>query len=138
MDRNQPTDSTNPLQFYSGKYAPLADDFVRVQPLKRQRHSTGSTGGESSQGHTNNAAFTESFSKENLKDMSSDEKLKCILEGPVHLNVWHYRVNNIEPYFYSNSATNEVMDERVKLLEYKSLDSEARQKQTLYCQESLN
>lgn len=114
---------------YTGKYAPLSDGYRTVQPSKRARHSTGSTGGVMSSQPSSQPSNYLDLNMDMLKQLPSDEKLNVLLEGMLRLNLMQCRVDNIESYVYFNSAAHEVVDQRLKLVEYKQIDLEARQKE---------
>lgn len=64
-----------------------------------------------------------------LKILPTDEKLNVLLEGMLILNLMQNRLDNIESYVYFNSAAHEVADQRLRVIEYKQIDIEARQRE---------
>jgi len=65
-----------------------------------------------------------------MKQLPSDEKLNVILEGMARLSNLNNRVENSEAYTMHNMATLDVVSERLRLLEYKGIDNDARQRET--------
>ena len=110
---------------YTGRYQPLGEDFVHVQRSKRARHSTGSTP-PTSQFMDRSAAREVS---EDYRNMTVDEKLNLMLDSMNNIGLLKHRVDNIESRVFYQGASQEVVDERVRLLEYKSLDLETRLKE---------
>lgn len=88
---------------------------------KRHRRSTGGT-------------FTPSYSKETVcridkeefKKMSTDNKLVSIFEIMTSFGSLNTRVDSLEGHVHSLLALNVESEKRMKLLEYKSIDLEAR------------
>ena len=88
---------------------------------KRHRRSTGGT-------------FTPSYSKETVcsidketfKKMSTDDKLVSIFEIMTSFGSLNTRVDSLEGHVHSILALNVESEKRMKLLEYKSIDLEAR------------
>jgi hypothetical protein len=112
-----------PTDRYSNRFEPLSDSYEE-QRGKRVRRSTG---GGSLHGHQVDTPVLQSFENlEELKKLPSDEKLNVILEGMSNMGLLKYRLDSIESTVYINCARNEVTDQRVKLLEYRSIDLEAR------------
>ena len=114
---------------YSGKYAALADDFEHVQRRKRPRQQSG----------TPPPVYTKQLldkhykpgpSKEQFQQMNQDDKLLSMFELLSNIGPMKYRIDNVEQHVYYNSAIDSVNDSRIRLLEYKSIDNETRQKQT--------
>ena len=95
----------------------------QVQPRrKRHRRSTGGT-------------FTPSYSKKTVcridkkklsKKMSTDDKLVSIFEIMTSFGSLNTRVDSLEGHVHSLLALNVESEKRMKLLEYKSIDLEAR------------
>lgn len=107
---------------YTGKYMALSDGFKTVQASKRARRSTGSTGGGDIETPLANDI-------DSLKQLPMDEKLNVLLEGMQNLHLIQSRIDNVERYVYFNSASTVVNDQRIRLLEYKQMDIEARQRE---------
>jgi hypothetical protein len=66
---------------------------------------------------------------EHIKQLPVDEKLNFIIENMSMMGLLKYRVDNLESTMYLNCAKHEVTDDRLKLLEYKQIDIEARSRQ---------
>lgn len=66
---------------------------------------------------------------EDMKQLSTDEKLNVILESMTKWGMLKYRIDNIETQVYINCASHEVVDQRMRLLEYISIDQEARSRE---------
>lgn len=97
-----------------------SDEFARVGSVKRARHSTGSTGGVPPFSHS-----AQTINMDDIKNLTIDEKLNILLDNMLQLNVMKLRTDNIEKYVYFNCATHEVLDQRLRLIEYKQIDIEA-------------
>lgn len=115
------------------RYTPSKDGWTEVQSRKRARHSTG--GGSFEQPfspgilpHTTQSTQA-ARDLEYAKQLPMDEKLNVILENMNMLGLLKYRVDNMESTLFLNCAKHEVTDERLKLLEYKQIDIEARNRQ---------
>ncbi|MEW8545898.1 MAG: hypothetical protein AB2693_20440 [Candidatus Thiodiazotropha sp.] len=88
---------------------------------KRHRRSTGGT--------FTSSYFKEtvcSIDKEEFKKMSTDDKLVSIFEIVTSFGSLNTRVNSLEGHVHSLLALNVESDKRMKLVEYKSIDLEAR------------
>lgn len=116
---------------YSGKFAALADDFVPVQRSKRARHSTGSAGGESSPPapHPSTLPHIQEHrgpGKDEFAGMSMENKMISLFDMIRGITPINYKLDCLTQNIMYSQVTSEVMDSRLKLLEYKSLDVEAR------------
>ena len=124
---------------YSGKYATLSNDHAppRAQVNnfnKRPRFSSGAS--ETSpplQTNEKYELFNKHYNiaptKENFKKMNSDEKLCCMFDILGNLAPLAYRLDTLERDMFFSSAIHDVNTTRIRLLEYKSIDIEARSKQ---------
>ena len=117
-----------PLTPYRGKFAVLTDDFTPAKTKKRPRHSSGAS--LPTQAMNFNTAYKSGPSTEQFLNMNQDEKLLSMFELLGNLGPLKYRVDNVEQHMYYSSAIHTVSDARLHLLEYKSIDNEARQRQT--------
>lgn len=61
-----------------------------------------------------------------LKQLPPEDKLNVILENMSLLGLLTYRIDNIGSTAYLNCAKHEASDERIRLLEYKQIVIEAR------------
>lgn len=86
------------------------------QNKKRQRRSTGGTFD----------VHDKTLSKNDFKQLSTDDKLVTLFEMLTFANSMNARVQNIEAHVQSISYDNSKTNERVKILEYRSIDAEAR------------
>lgn len=92
-----------------------------VTKTKRQRNSTGGTFST-----TISHEKTYKVTKEQFKALSTDEKLVSLYDMMLSFGSLNTRVNNLECSVQSLIDNNVVSDNRIKLLEYKSIDMEAR------------
>ena len=92
-----------------------------VTKAKRQRNSTGGTFST-----TISHEKTYKVTKEQFKALSTDEKLVSLYDMMLSFGSLNTRVNNLECSVQSLIDNNVVSDNRIKLLEYKSIDMEAR------------
>ena len=120
--RDMPTD----WRGADNRFSRLADDddgdnWARVERKKRQRRSTGGTYQPSS---VTDTQFK--VTKEQFKSFDTDEKLVTLFDLLTSVGNIHGRLNNVE------NTVNEVQkqctsnQDRIKLLEYKSIDAESR------------
>lgn len=112
---------------YVGRYGPLSDGFEPVPQRKRARHSTGQSSITPPKQFSTNDS--ERQDTDRIKTLSTDEKLNYIIDKLSQNDILKVRVDNIEAQVYVNCATHEVLDERVRLLEYKSIDLEVRNRE---------
>jgi hypothetical protein len=63
---------------------------------------------------------------EELKQLPIDDKLNFIIDQVSNINFLKYRIDSLESTVFLHGAHNEVTDERIRLLEYKQIDLEAR------------
>ncbi|KAH3735924.1 hypothetical protein DPMN_042485 [Dreissena polymorpha] len=68
------------------------------------------------------------YSTDNLQHLES--KIYTILDGMKNMGLLKCRVDNIESSLYSKCAAQNITHERVLLLEYKTLELEARQRES--------
>lgn len=116
--------SAYPKGMASNRFEPLSDEFVAVQRKKRQRHSTGGASD-----HLHEQTYLKQppvLGTDNLKQLPADEKLNIIIENMSNLGLLKYRIDNIESTVFMNCAHHVVSHERLRLLEYKQIDIEAR------------
>ena len=90
-----------------------------VTKTKRQRNSTGGTF-STTISHEKKYKVT----KEQFKALSTDEKLVSLYDMMLSFGSLNTRVNNLECSVRSLIDNNVVSDNRIKLLEYKSIDME--------------
>ena len=122
---NHPGSSGDASAPYVGKYAVLGEDsWTTVQRQKRQRQS--STPPTSPIVQTVGRPANAEVTVEEFRAMSSDDKLVSLFQQMNNLNSINSRVCNMEKFVSVNWANQEVTDARLKLLEYKSIDHEAR------------
>lgn len=114
---------------YSGKYAALDDDYVHVQNRKRPRHQSGTPPPVYNK-QLIDKHYHPGPTKEQFQSMSQDDKLCSMFELLSNIGPMKYRIDNVEQHVYFSSAIHSVTDSRLRLLEYKSIDNEARQKQS--------
>ena len=94
---------------------------------KRKRHSTGGTyvyyeGHEASQ----NPARYQIMSKSEFRGLPTDEKLVTMFEAITEISSLYGRVENVEHNVEKLKVRSEAHDNRIRLVEYKSIDMEAR------------
>ena len=61
--------------------------------------------------------------------MDQDNKLLSMFELLGNVGTLRYRIDSVEQHIYYSSAINSVSQARIRLLEYRSIENEARQKQ---------
>ena len=114
------------------KYAPRADHASSVDisydrdsdiGRKRQRRSTGGTSGPSK---TLTFSTDQLISLEQFKMMGSDDKLDTIFSSLLSINSAQNQLNHINQSVMSNTLKLHKTLDRVKVLEYRSIDQEAR------------
>ena len=120
---------------YENRYTPLRTDSegetwqVVKGGNKRQRRSTGGTYGqpESSEfAELRQSAQYRSISRDEFRGLSTDEKLVTMFEAITDLGSLSDRVCNVEEKVAGLEMSNKAHDDRLKLVEYKSIDMEAR------------
>ena len=94
---------------------------------KRKRHSTGGTygyyeGPEASQ----NPARYQIMSKSEFRGLPTDEKLVTMFEAITEIGSLYGRVENVEHNVEKLKIRSQAHDNRIRLVEYKSIDMEAR------------
>ena len=114
---------------YSGRYQLLSEgpedgdeDWI-LKDNKRRRRSTGGTFNKSSKESQN---MPEKMSTHEFKAMSTDEKLVKLFELMTTTNAMNARVISLENNVQKINRHVSSNTDRLKLLEYKSIDSEAR------------
>ncbi len=115
---------------FTNRFEPLSDGWQTQQRGKRARHSTG--GGSCSEGGPSQHMDRQpaQVNVDELKKLPMDEKLNVILEGMSHLGLINCRIDRLESNMYVNCAANEVADQRLRLLEYRSIDNEVKARET--------
>ena len=99
---------------------------------KRQRRSTGGTYDchEQDRGpgpsYRGQGSQYQIMSKDDFRDLSTDEKLVTMFEALTEIGSLHGRVQNVERKVEKLESSNMAQNERLKLVEYKSIDMEAR------------
>lgn len=115
-----------------GKYIPRADRAPNVDisydrdsdiGRKRQRRSTGGTSGPSTPLDFSTGQL---MSLEQFKMMGSDDKLDTIFSSLLTINSAQSQLNHINKSVMSNTLKLHKTLDRVKVLEYRSIDQEAR------------
>jgi hypothetical protein len=110
---------------YQGKYAPLGEDFVLQNARKRARRSSSATSSsDTSHPHGEQVSFQPT--KEQFVNMSMDEKMTSIFDMMVNFGSITQKFDLINRNLYYSSAVQDVNEDRIRLLEYKSIDHEAR------------
>lgn len=124
---------------YANRFEPLTEGW-EVQRGKRARHSTG--GASCHDIHTpptypirtpparSEVDFESHANMDELKKLPVDEKLNVLMEGISNIGLIKCRIDRIESDMYISCASHEVTNERLKLLEYKSIDMESRARET--------
>lgn len=109
----------------SAVYAEGLDDdggvWLTQRSRKRNRRSTGGTFSETQVKETVCKISTDSFRK-----MSTDDKLVSLFEIMTSFGSMNTRVSDLEDDVHALLSLNNASERRIKLLEYKSIDLEAR------------
>ena len=114
---------------YSGRYQIFnegpedGDEDWILKDNKRRRRSTGGTFNKNSKDSQN---MPEKMSTHEFKAMSTDEKLVKLFELMTTTNAMNARVISLENNVQNINKYVSTNSDRLKLLEYKSIDSEAR------------
>ena len=114
---------------YSGRYQIFnegpedGDEDWILKDNKRRRRSTGGTFNKNSKDSQN---MPEKMSTHEFKAMSTDEKLVKLFELMTTTNAMNARVISLENNVQNINKHVSTNSDRLKLLEYKSIDSEAR------------
>lgn len=95
--------------------------WLTQRSRKRNRRSTGGTYSETQVKETVCKISTDSFRK-----MSTDEKLVSLFEIITSFGSMNSRVSDLEDDVHALLSLNNASERRIKLLEYKSIDLEAR------------
>lgn len=114
------------LNMMGSRFTPLRDDFHEVRyDRKRPRHHTGTP---PTSDHPNFDKFYKAWPTLNdFKSLSNDEKLTSIYDVmSTHLAPLKMRVDGVESHMYMNTARLDIVDNRLRLLEYKSIEHEVR------------
>ncbi|KAH3702037.1 hypothetical protein DPMN_077037 [Dreissena polymorpha] len=112
---------------YTGKYAPLSssrDGMTRDS--KRRRHVTSDSSVPCSpHPHQGDLQFS-ATSRAQFEHMDMEHKLQCLFDMISTNYDMNYKLDCLNNSFYHSKAINDVTEARLRLLEYKSLDIEAR------------
>ena len=116
---------------YSGRYSVLSDeasgDEWTVKEGKRRRRSTGGRYKDSyNESPAQTVPFCSQITKEEFIAMSGDEKLVALFELGLRASSMNARVTTAENNISHINKQMSFNENRLKLLEYKSIDAEAR------------
>lgn len=115
---------------YSNRFEPLSEPWANTQSAKRARHSTGGEWSDTPPPPPQQFQTLNNIELNEIKQLPTDEKLNFIIEGMSSMGLLKYRIDNMESHLYVQSATHEVTQQRLRLLEYKSIDAEARYRES--------
>lgn len=101
----------------NGVKSPAMDSKSTSTQSKRKRRSTGGTF------ETIDASC---ISKEQFKNYSTDDKLVVLFDMMTCVKSLSDKIQHVEQRVHNIEQSNKIMTDRVKLLEYKSIDHEAR------------
>ena len=113
---------------YDGKFAVLAEQPAS-NPRKRVRQSTRSNSATSAYSDMDADMVTDTFtvpSKNDFASMNIDHKMNIMFDMMVNMGNTHGRLDQITESVYYNSARSDITEARLRVLEYKSIDMEAR------------
>lgn len=113
------------------------DDGATWQVSERKKRWRRSTGGSYGPCQPSGSQFTNDrgvsgnfFSKTEFKRLSTDDKLVKLFEVMTDIGSLYGRVQDVETKVHNLKLTTEAHDQRIKLVEYKSLDLEARSRRS--------
>ncbi|KAH3730682.1 hypothetical protein DPMN_143948 [Dreissena polymorpha] len=112
---------------YTGKYAPLSssrDGMTRDS--KRRRHATSDSSVPCSPHPNQGDLQFSATSRAQFEHMDMEHKLNCLFDMISTNYDMNYKLDCLNNSFYHSKAINDVTEARLRLLEYKSLDIEAR------------
>ena len=105
---------------YTGMFAPLAEGS-KTNPKKRQRLST-----HSSQASGHQVLQCSIPSKQDFVSMESDAKLNTLFDMMVKIGNTNNRLDEMTRSTYYCTARCDITEARLRVLEYKSIDADAR------------
>ncbi|KAH3751782.1 hypothetical protein DPMN_186352 [Dreissena polymorpha] len=112
---------------YTGKYAPLAiSSDWRTQDSKRKRRATSDSSIPCSpHPHQGDPQFS-ATSRAQFENMDMEHKLNCLFDMLSTNYAMNYKLDCLNNSLYHLKAVHDVTEARLRLLEYKSLEIEAR------------
>lgn len=125
---NDPSKAPARATFSNGGHtsASGSGDIDWTEVRKRQRHSTGGTAGNSTVSHQFQPLPATAMPMSNFKTMSVDEKLDVIFSSMQAMQIINNKVGDLERNVLINTRDMSKTIDRVTVLEYKSIDLEAR------------
>ena len=110
---------------YNGKFAPISEDYQK-QERKRQRRNSSTTSTPKSP-HPVENNVENNVSKNSFVKMGMEDKMNCLFDIMVRFGSMNDKIDSITKHMYYSGAVNDVTESRLRLLEYKSIEMEARQ-----------
>lgn len=119
---------------YQGRFAPLADGFE--YPAKRKKRnrsidtSLPNTPPTMSYHRGDNPSNTRPTTKVDFENKNSDQKLNCLFDVMTSLTPLHDKIDRVTQAMYHSRAIHDVSEDRLRFLEYKSIDTDVRMMKT--------
>ena len=115
---------------YRGKYAPISDENSwQTRETKRRRRATSSSSTKDSP-HPLQGDFsvheTVKTTREQFSEMNIEHELTCLFDLISSNNPLNHKFECLNQNFIRSQAIHDITETRLKLLEYKSIDMEAR------------
>ena len=115
---------------FENRYSALDSDNDTWQVQERGKRRRRDTGGSYGLSRTQTGVRTSTnfnlMSKSEFKELSTDDKLVTMFELMSDIGSLHNHINKIETHVQTLHSTNMVQNDRIKVIEYKTIDMEAR------------
>ena len=129
---NQASNGARPktnIGTFENRYSALNSDNDTWQVQERGKRRRRDTGGSYDLSLTQTDVRTSTnfnlMSKSEFKELSTDDKLVTMFELMSDIGSLHNHINKIETHVQTLHSTNMVQNDRIKVIEYKTIDMEA-------------